>query len=125
MTDIETWIYEKDAEMDMIDLHNLGEWHMYYGHMVRKYPNMPYEQCEIIAHELYNKYKSSEAKRDRISIHWSVDDVRTHCDWLTYEQAVEVLNHMKRYHNPMIGITWDVIETIAQTMFANKENEDE
>ena len=54
---------------------------------------------------------------DRISVGWSTEDVLDQCDWLTKEQAREVLQTCKHKHDCTIGITWDVIDTVACDMF--------
>ena len=46
---------------------------------------------------------------DEISIVWSVDDVKEQCNWLTDEQARDVLHNLKHKHDACIGINWDVI----------------
>tara|TARA_R100000664_G_C2732073_1_gene122397 strand:+ start:460 stop:795 length:336 start_codon:yes stop_codon:yes gene_type:complete len=54
---------------------------------------------------------------DSISVGWSTEDVLDQCDWLTKEQAREVLQMCKHKHDCTIGITWDVIDTLACDMF--------
>ena len=64
-----------------------------------------------------------EKQDDEIAIVWSVEDVMQECDWLTREQALEVLNHLDHKHDATIGINWEVIYYNAQWMYP-KENED-
>ena len=45
-----------------------------------------------------------ELKDDEIAIVWSVEDVMQECDWLTREQALEVLHNLKHNHDACIGI---------------------
>lgn len=46
---------------------------------------------------------------DQIAIVWSVEDVMQECDWLTREQALEVLYALEHKHDATIGINWDTI----------------
>ena len=64
-----------------------------------------------------------ELKNDEIAIVWSVEDVMQECDWLTREQALEVLHHLDHNHDATIGINWEVIYYNAQWMYP-RENED-
>ena len=54
---------------------------------------------------------------EEIAIVWSVDDVKMECDWLTDDQALEVLFALKSHHDATIGINWDVIRDTADFMF--------
>lgn len=57
-------------------------------------------------------------KPDRtISIVWGVEDVQEERPDLTDDQAWEVLQRVKRYHDANIGINWDVLRTTADIMF--------
>jgi len=58
-------------------------------------------------------------KDDEIAIVWSVEDVEMHCDWLTRDQALEVLYSLEARHDASIGINWDVIGDTANWMFPN------
>tara|TARA_R100001015_G_C4597496_1_gene152612 strand:- start:216 stop:551 length:336 start_codon:yes stop_codon:yes gene_type:complete len=54
---------------------------------------------------------------DQISVEWCTEDVISQCDWLTKEQAREVLQMCKHKHDCTIGINWEVIDEIACEMF--------
>ena len=67
--------------------------------------------------------KTIELQDDEIAIVWSVEDVMMECDWLTREQALEVLHNLEHKHDATIGINWEVIYYNAEWMYP-KENED-
>ena len=54
---------------------------------------------------------------DRISVGWCTEDVLSRCDWLTKQQAREVLQMCEHSHDCTIGINWEFIEDIANDMF--------
>ncbi len=58
-----------------------------------------------------------DESKDRISVEWCTEDVLTQCDWLTKEQAREVLQMCEHRHDCTIGINWEFIEDIACDMF--------
>jgi len=62
-----------------------------------------------------------ELKDDEIAIVWSVEDVMQECDWLTREQALEVLHNLKHNHDACIGINWEVIYYNAEWMYPQKK----
>ena len=51
-----------------------------------------------------------------ITIIWSVDDVLQERPDLTLEQASDVLDAVKKYHDADVGISWNTIRTIADNM---------
>tara|TARA_Y100000114_G_C11489568_1_gene199241 strand:- start:36 stop:236 length:201 start_codon:yes stop_codon:yes gene_type:complete len=55
--------------------------------------------------------------KDTITIEWCTDDVLEECDWLTKDQARDVLAMCLKKHDRTIGITWEVIEIIACEMY--------
>lgn len=59
---------------------------------------------------------------DVITIEWSAGDVKEQCQWLTNEQAVDVLQAMKNNHDACVGISWDVIFYTAQAMYPQGES---
>jgi hypothetical protein len=59
----------------------------------------------------------------QIAIIWSVKDVMQECDWLTEEQALEVLHNIDHNHDATIGINWDVIYYNAEWMFPKGEEQ--
>ena len=62
-----------------------------------------------------------ELQDNEIAIIWSVEDVMIECDWLTEEQAMEVLHDIKHNHDATIGINWDVIHYSAQWKYPQKK----
>ena len=52
---------------------------------------------------------------------WCVEDVLADHDWLTQDQAREVIELMYRYHDATIGMNWDVIHTIIREHFDKPE----
>ncbi len=58
-----------------------------------------------------------ELGRDYIQICWHVSDVQEIRPDLTPEQSYEVLLRVLSNHNSDVGITWDVIEECALTLF--------
>jgi len=57
---------------------------------------------------------------DEISIVWHIDDVKEQCNWLTDEQARDVLHNLKHKHDGEIGINWDVITITADILFGER-----
>ena len=57
------------------------------------------------------------ATRRQIADIWSIEDVQSQCDWLTDEQAWEVLQSVKRHSDASVGINWDVIDQVAQDLY--------
>jgi hypothetical protein len=47
------------------------------------------------------------------------------CDWLTDDQALEVLFALKSQHDATIGINWDVIRDTADYMFPEFGDDDD
>ena len=60
-----------------------------------------------------------QINEDTITLEWSTDDVLEQCDWLTKEQARHVLKQCLDKHDCNIGLSWDVIDDIAWTLFPN------
>ena len=58
---------------------------------------------------------------DTIFICWSSEDVKHIRSDLTEEQCREVLHKVKRSHDATMGISWEVIETIADDMYPKKD----
>ena len=55
--------------------------------------------------------------KEKISIVWSVDDVKCVRPDLTKEQCCEVLVCAEHYHDASVGISWVVLETHADTLY--------
>lgn len=62
---------------------------------------------------------------NEIAIIWSAEDVKQECEWLTDEQALDVLQVIEHRHDACIGINWEVIYYTAEQMYPKKENEDD
>jgi hypothetical protein len=62
-----------------------------------------------------------ELQDDEIAIIWSVEDVMQECDWLTKEQALDVLHSIDHNHDATIGINWEVIYYNAEWMYPKPE----
>ena len=54
---------------------------------------------------------------DTIALHWSTEDVMHQCDWLTKEQAREVLSMCLHQHDCNWGISWDTIDIWAAELY--------
>lgn len=54
---------------------------------------------------------------DEIAIIWSVEDVMQECNWLSKNEALDVLHDLKHNHDANIGINWEVIYYKAQCMY--------
>lgn len=52
-----------------------------------------------------------------IAILWHIDDVKEVRPDLTRKQCIEVLKQCKHGHDAGIGINWDVIEVVADSLF--------
>ena len=68
--------------------------------------------------------RTIELQDDEIAIIWSVEDVMQECDWLTEDQALDVLHHIDHKNDATIGINWEVIYYNAEWMYP-KEADDE
>ena len=60
---------------------------------------------------------------DEIAIIWSVEDVMQECNWLTRQEALDVLHDLKHNHEADIGINWEVIHYKAQCMYPARRRE--
>ena len=58
-------------------------------------------------------------KNDEIAIIWSVEDVMQECEWLSKDQALDVLHDLNQNHDATIGINWEVINYKAQRIHPN------
>ena len=57
---------------------------------------------------------------DEISIVWHIEDVKEQCNWLTDDQARDVLHNLKHKHDADIGINRDVITITANILFGDR-----
>ena len=62
---------------------------------------------------------------NEIMIKWHVDDVLSVRPDLTKDQAFEVLLNCKSSHDAAVGISWDVIDTTASSMFPELNEPDD
>lgn len=54
--------------------------------------------------------------------HWHISDVQGDHEWLTDDQAREVLMWMKKYHDANNGINWDFIHSVVEMKFPEPED---
>lgn len=52
-----------------------------------------------------------------VAIHWSFEDVQSVREDLSDDNAMDVLLSAVRGHDASIGINWDVLEAVADSMF--------
>ena len=69
--------------------------------------------------------RTIELLDNEIAIVWSADDVRQECNWLTDDQACDVLNALEHRHDACIGINWEVIHHTASYLYPEKETDDD
>ena len=58
-----------------------------------------------------------QINEDTIALHWTTEDVMNQCDWLTKEQAREVLSMCLHQHDANHGVSWEIIDIWAYQMF--------
>tara|TARA_R100000742_G_C4268100_1_gene86411 strand:+ start:134 stop:340 length:207 start_codon:yes stop_codon:yes gene_type:complete len=58
-----------------------------------------------------------QINEDTIALHWTTKDVMHECDWLTKEQAREVLSMCLHKHDANHGVSWEIIDIWACQMF--------
>ena len=56
---------------------------------------------------------------DTIALHWTTEDVMNTCDWLTKEQAREVLSMCLHKHDANHGVSWEIIDIWACELYPN------
>ena len=69
--------------------------------------------------------RTIELDEGQIAIIWSVEDVMMHCEWLTEEQALDVLHSLDSNHDANEGINWDVIYHNAQWKYPEPQEPDD
>lgn len=57
------------------------------------------------------------AERRQVAIIWGTDDVREVRPDLSDEQAWRVLERVRRTHDATLGISWDVLDAVAEHLF--------
>lgn len=60
----------------------------------------------------------------KISITWCTEDVLAIRPDLTDYEASDVLDHLKKEHDAMVGINWEVIDTVADMLFPKPDTAD-
>lgn len=65
------------------------------------------------------------AERTQVAVIWCIDDVQEVRPDLTDEQAWEVLQAARRYHDANIGINWDVLSCHADMLFGHAPDNDQ
>ena len=55
---------------------------------------------------------------------WHIEDVQNECEWVTPDQAREVLLWMKKHHDPTIGVNWGFIHAVVENRFPEPEEVD-
>lgn len=73
--------------------------------------------------DLLERTAADITEREWINIEWHVDDVLEQRPDLTKEQAKEVLQALKRYHDADVGINWEVIHYTADEIYPEEEEE--
>jgi hypothetical protein len=58
---------------------------------------------------------------DEITITWHFTDIQEIDDSLTDDEARQVLQMLKKYHDCNNGITWEVIQSTIDTFLVSKE----
>lgn len=53
----------------------------------------------------------------QVAIIWSIQDVKSVRPHLTNEQAMKVLEHVKRSHDATIGVSWETLEITSDMLF--------
>jgi len=76
--------------------------------IVREYAN------EIISGEIPDTSR-------QIAIIWDIDDVKSIRPHLNDEQAMEVLENVKRKHDAELGVTWQTLEIWADELFPEED----
>ena len=55
---------------------------------------------------------------------WHISDVQEDNEWVTDDQAREVLKWMNKYHDANVGINWDFISAVVELKFPEPEEEE-
>ena len=85
--------------------------------------NVPDHLCEMEIRELTRKCEML-ASPDWIGILWGVEDVKDVAPHLSDDQARDVLQTVEQHHDATIGINWDVLETVADMLYEEPEEEE-
>ena len=60
-----------------------------------------------------------QVDQDTITLEWCTEDVMEQCPLLTKDQARQVLRRCLEKHDANIGLSWNVIDDIAWTLYPN------
>ena len=69
--------------------------------------------------------RTLELDEGPIAIIWSLEDVLMECDWLTEEQALDVLHSLDANHDATLGINWEVIRESAHWKYPEPEEKED
>ena len=64
----------------------------------------------------YDEYADEKDARN-ITLVWSIEDVQELSPNLTDDQAMDVLDMVKRKHDASLGVTWDTLQYWADTLY--------
>jgi len=78
------------------------------------------EQLAVYA-QYAHKMSAWKAPADRFSIEWGIDDILQQCSWLTRDQAITILAHLKKNYDRNYGISWDTIADTVHIKFPKPE----
>ena len=56
---------------------------------------------------------------------WHISDVQGDHEWVTDDQAREILRWMDKYHDASIGINWDFIHEVVDQKYPEPETEED
>ena len=85
-------------------------------------PELPRERVVNLAVECMSK-----KWQDKIAIVWDTEDVFTMAhpgdaeEWMTKDEAVEILCYAANKHDASLGITWDTLDYYVQELKSEKE----
>lgn len=56
---------------------------------------------------------------------WHIDDVKSTNEWLTDDQARQIIELMYRHHDASVGVNWEFIDTLVSETFEEPEENEE
>lgn len=91
-------------------------------HLVFERPETPAvtSMPEAAEHHATTDHAPAAVDGDSIDITWNIEDVKSVRPDLTDEQAREVLRFAKRHHDSNVGISWEVLESVAISLFGKQ-----
>jgi hypothetical protein len=78
-----------------------------------------------LAELLFTEKSTITIEKSTITIEWSIEDVDSLRPDLTDKQKYEVLQAVKRHHDPNYGVTWQTLQEESDSMFPKPDNFDE